>query len=359
MIQQRQPFDERHIGYVPDKAGLYVIYDLAGPIYVGRSGVSIQRRLKSHHSGVGNQNIALAMRIGAASSLTFKYWEFAKAQTHQMEGMLIQELGVADYANLRRERIPSDPDGWECVLKVAKDARTLPIGGSMGMFTITKAVGKHSPNLPQDVKAVAQKLMSIGKIPQGVCNGVFDQTILKGIIDTQRHWMQIPDGVISVGGRTQKFLDTWKIKSISPGVQLPGKLKEAWDLVNPLLPEGSYCSSGFRSAETQRKILHKFFLSEYRPQIIAKYTQRTYDAVSADLIANEQKVLDMVRGVGQAIAAPGKSAHQQSKAIDIGGPATIDQKQVEIVALVARAHPNLFSGKILKERNGCVHFEIR
>lgn len=67
----------------------------------------------------------------------------------------------------------------------------------------------------------------------------------------------------------------------------------------------------------------------------------------------------MVRGVGQAIAAPGKSMHQQGKAVDIGGPSTIDQKQVEIIAMVARAHATLFSGKILRERNGCVHFEIR
>ena len=228
----------------------------------------------------------------------------------------------------------------------------------MSALYITKAVGKNCPNLPQDVKTVAERLMNIGKIPRGVYNGSFDQTILNGIIFTQRHWMKAPDGIISVGGKTHRFLESWRIKSISPGVQLPGRLKEAWDIVNPLLPEGSYCSSGFRSAETQRAILHKFFLKTFRQQIIAKYTRRSYDAVSVDLIANEQKVLDMVRGVGQAIAAPGKSAHQKGKAIDMGGPSIIDQRQVEIIKLVSRAHPNLFSGKILKERNGCVHFEI-
>jgi hypothetical protein len=65
-----------------------------------------------------------------------------------------------------------------------------------------------------------------------------------------------------------------------------------------------------------------------------------------------------VHGVGQQIAAPGKSMHQRGKAIDVGGPDAIDQAQVDIIKLVARAHPDLFSGKVLKERNGCVHFEI-
>lgn len=102
-----------------------------------------------------------------------------------------------------------------------------------------------------------------------------------------------------------------------------------------------------------------FFLNTYRVQIIAKYGQQQYDAVKANLLANETKVLEMVRGVGQAIAAPGASMHQRGKAIDIGGPSAIDNKQVEVVKLVARAHSDLLSGKVLKERNGCVHFEIR
>lgn len=227
-------------------------------------------------------------------------------------------------------------------------------------LTISKPVGKGCPNSPNDVKAVVQALVQIGKIaPKYLSNGIFDDVVEKGINDTQRHWMLRPDGIISVGGRTQKFLQSWKIKPISPGVQLPGRLMMAWDWVNPILPDGSYCSSGFRSAEEQRRILQKFFKIDYKTQIIAKYSQKTYDEVSKDLLANEQKVLDMVRGVGQAIAPPGKSAHQLGKAIDIGGPAAIDQRQVEIVTLVARAHPDLLSGKILRERNGCVHFEIR
>ena len=242
---------------------------------------------------------------------------------------------------------------------VKRKSVTPPLVRMSNLF-ISKSVGKNCPNEPQDVNTIALALMRIGKIPNTYSpNGNFDQVIFQGIIDTQRHWMAVPDGVISVKGKTQKFLRYWKIKPISPGVELPDRLKEAWDLVNPLLPEGSYCSSGYRNADAQRKILHKFFLNTYKVQIISKYTQATYNSISADLIANEKKVLEMVRGVGQAIAAPGKSAHQQSKAVDIGGPSTIDQQQVEIVSLVARAHHSLFSGKILKERNGCVHFEIQ
>lgn len=229
----------------------------------------------------------------------------------------------------------------------------------MSILTLRQAVGKNCPNDPEDVKAIHQRLMDIGKIPCYVSTGTLDDAILQGIMDTQRHFMVIPDGVISVGGKTQGFLANWKNKPISAGVQLPGRLREAWDWVDPLLPEGSYCSSGYRSADDQRRILHNFFLNTYRIQIIAKYGQQQYDEVKANLLTNESKVLEMVRGVGQAIAAPGSSMHQKGKAIDIGGPSTIDDKQVEVVNLVARAHSDLLSGVVLKERNGCVHFEIR
>lgn len=231
----------------------------------------------------------------------------------------------------------------------------------MTTLIMSGPVGKNCPNVPQDVNNVALALIANGKISRSyVPNGKFDKVISQGIFDTQRHWMATPDVIVSVGGKTRKFMQAWKEKSIAPGVELPGRLQEAWGLVSPLLPEGSYCSSGYRSEAAQRKILHDFFTDTFKPQIIAKYTRAVYDAVSADLILNEQKVLEMVRGVGQAIAAPGQSPHQLGKAVDIGGPSSVDQLQVEIVTLVARAHADLFSPKSpLKERNGCVHFEIR
>jgi len=74
---------------------------------------------------------------------------------------------------------------------------------------------------------------------------------------------------------------------------------------------------------------------------------------------HESEAVAMVQGVGQAIAAPGNSQHQRGKAIDVGGPSSIDKEQVRIIKVIAQANPTLLSGKVLKERNGCVHFEIR
>jgi len=229
----------------------------------------------------------------------------------------------------------------------------------MRSLILSQAVGKNAPNRPADVQAIHKCLMEIGKISCYPCNGRIDDQILKSIESVQRHYMRSPDGVIAPGGITVRYLNAWEEKPVSPGVQLPGRLREAWNWVNPLLPKGSYCGSGYRSADEQRRILHKFYTTTYRVPIIGKYSQKIYDEVAANLVGNEQKVLEMVRGVGQAIAAPGKSMHQQGRAIDVGGPATIDRIQVEVIKTVARAHAELFNGVVLMERNGCVHFEIR
>ena len=126
MLVQRQPFERPYIDRIPEKPGIYIIYDLAGPIYVGRSGSNIRRRLQTHHRGSGNRNVAMAMRIGAGSSLTFRYCLLPKSEARQVEGILIQELGAAKYANLRREQIPDDPEGWESGVMITKSARQLP-----------------------------------------------------------------------------------------------------------------------------------------------------------------------------------------------------------------------------------------
>lgn len=229
----------------------------------------------------------------------------------------------------------------------------------MPILHLNQPVGRNSPNRPEDVKAAHDALAAIGKLTRTPCSGLLDDEMLHAIEGVQQHFLARPDGVISVGGKTQTFLTHWKEKPVGSDVKLPGRLREAWDLVSPLLPEGSYCSSGYRSAEEQRRILHDFFRSKYRASIIAKYGKETYDTVAKNLRSNEQQVLKMVRGVGQQIAAPGASKHQQGKAIDVGGPSAIDDKQVEVIRLVAHAHPDLFSGFVIKERNGCVHFEIR
>ncbi len=245
----------------------------------------------------------------------------------------------------------------------------------MQPLQIKQSVGEGCTNNPDDVKAVKQRMVLIGIMPCGVeidIRGVYasflndlrmkmniiDEETLKCIKKVQRHFMIKPDGKILVGGQTHKFLNTWKKKSINKGVDLSvGRLQEAWNWVSPLLPEGSFCNSGYRSEEKQRQLLHDFYKITYKENIISKYGQNEYDRVNKDILANEQDVLKMVRGVGQKIAAPGKSPHQKGKAIDIGGP--YDKKQSEIVKLVAAAHPDLFNGTVLIERNGCVHFEIK
>ena len=99
----RLPFDRINIDAVPHGSGVYIIYDIAGPIYAGRSRVDIHRRLQSHFDGTGNRNLALARRIGAGSSLTFTYCLLPSTEQADVERLLIAALGVAKYANLKRE----------------------------------------------------------------------------------------------------------------------------------------------------------------------------------------------------------------------------------------------------------------
>jgi len=104
----RLPFDKTNVDAVPRSSGVYIIYDLAGPIYAGRSRVDIHRRLQSHFDGTGNRNLAAARRIGAGSSLTFTYCLLPPAEQADVERILIAALGVAKYANLRREGLYED-----------------------------------------------------------------------------------------------------------------------------------------------------------------------------------------------------------------------------------------------------------
>ena len=104
----RLPFDGKSIDAVPRGSGVYVIYDLAGPIYAGRSSVDIHRRLRSHFDGTGNRNLALARRVGARSSLSFIYCLLPTSEQADVERVLIAALGVAKFANLRREGLYED-----------------------------------------------------------------------------------------------------------------------------------------------------------------------------------------------------------------------------------------------------------
>ena len=100
---ERFPYDRDHVLEVPQTSGIYIIFDLVGPVYVGRSGVDIRRRLHNHLTGRGNKNIKLARRIGATQSLTFTYCCLPCSEQADVERLLIAALGVANFANLRRE----------------------------------------------------------------------------------------------------------------------------------------------------------------------------------------------------------------------------------------------------------------
>ena len=100
---RRDPFDYVHVARVPPESGVYIIYDLAGPIYAGRSSVNIHRRLLSHLNGTGNRNIAMARRVGAEASLSFTYCCLPAAEQQDVERILIAALGVGKFANLRFE----------------------------------------------------------------------------------------------------------------------------------------------------------------------------------------------------------------------------------------------------------------
>ena len=107
MFSPRRSFDFAGMTTVPREPGVYVVYDLAGPVYVGRSRVSIRDRLMAHVTGRGNRNLALARHVGASGSLTFSYL-CGVASVEQAEAQLIRTLGVARFANLRRETDPAD-----------------------------------------------------------------------------------------------------------------------------------------------------------------------------------------------------------------------------------------------------------
>lgn len=228
----------------------------------------------------------------------------------------------------------------------------------MFKLSIQVSVGYKGVNNKRDVEIIQARLNEIGK-NCGSVDGKCGPKTIQAIESVQKHFMRKPDKIIDPKGRTMFFLNRWSIKPVNSGVDLRGNLKKAWDLLNPLLPPSSKCTSGYRSPEKQRQILHHFFSKTYKRRIIAKYGLQAYNEVWADKRDREADILKMVRGIGQAIAAPGKSMHQKGRAFDIGGPSSIDPEQVRIAKIVAAANPDIFTGKVLQERNGCVHVEIK
>lgn len=229
----------------------------------------------------------------------------------------------------------------------------------MESLILTGTVGRGGANVARDVTSVQKRLQVVDRRFSPARSGVCGDDTIQAITSFQLRFLGKPDGLIQVQGMTLRFLSRWAIKPIGKNVDLRGNLQIAWDLLNPLLPAGSYCASGYRSAEDQRRILHCFFTETYKPLIINKYGAKAWQDAWDKRATSDEKILGMVRGVGQAIAPPGKSMHERGKAIDIGGPDEIEQEQVRVVKLVAKANSTLFNGTILKERSGCVHVEIR
>ena len=184
-----------------------------------------------------------------------------------------------------------------------------------------------------------------------------DDVTLEWIVQFQSLFMRAPDGLVVPGGATAKFLAGWSVSAIEPGVVWQGRLKEAWLRVSPLLPPQSRCTSAYRSADDQKRIIDRMFLTTYASELERELGAR-YAAVTA--LTGDVRYASMVtelRAIGQAVAMPGRSPHQRGKAFDIGGPS--DAEQVRVCRMVIAANATLFSGRVLRERNGCVHVEIR
>lgn len=244
---------------------------------------------------------------------------------------------------------------------------------------LSAAVGVGAPNRSTDVKAVQERLQYIrdqsvrNRIPlrrpgyagiggrgevSRMANGLCDDITVSWIKEFQSIYLNMPDGVISPGGMTSKFLSIWSIKPVGTRVQWMGQLETAWLLMSPLMPEGSHCTSAYRSADDQRRIIDNMFKTTYVTELKAKLGTR-YDTILASTGTDRDRAMvTELRALKQDVAMPGSSPHQKGKAIDVGGPSTIDAEQVRVAKLVGTANNALFSGKILKERNGCVHVEI-
>lgn len=194
----------------------------------------------------------------------------------------------------------------------------------------------------------------ISRMPTGVC----DDITIGWIKDFQSLFMKTPDGVISPGGATHKFMNGWALSPVNAGVNFnTPQLKTAWMILSPLLPPLSKCTSAYRSAADQERIIDNMWSVTYAAELRGKLGAR-YDTIGA--MTGDARYAAMVtelRAIGQQVARPGTSPHQKGKAVDIGGPA--DAEQVRVAKLVAAANSTLYSGTILKERNGCVHVEIR
>jgi len=105
MFRRLEQFQLTEVLLAPQQPGVYIIYFKDGtPFYVGRSRVSIHDRLWKHVRGKGSSKIKEALEKG--TPFQFEYEEMISVE--QSEAILIKELGVMAFGNLRRETDPAD-----------------------------------------------------------------------------------------------------------------------------------------------------------------------------------------------------------------------------------------------------------
>ena len=98
------PFSAVQIKDAPKEPGVYIVYDRGLPFYVGRSRVSMYKRLRRHLRGSGNRGVAAAVRSGV--NLHFEFQTMISPE--QGEAQLIDFLHVLEAANCHRETDPAD-----------------------------------------------------------------------------------------------------------------------------------------------------------------------------------------------------------------------------------------------------------
>ena len=101
------PFEITYINQLPEKPGVYIIYDMdSTPVYVGRSRSNVRARLLNHRRRRGNKVIRKA--LWWHTPFLFE-WE-CMISVEQAEAILIRKLGTRTYCNLRYENDPADSD---------------------------------------------------------------------------------------------------------------------------------------------------------------------------------------------------------------------------------------------------------
>lgn len=86
-LDGRTAFCQGHQGYVPAQGGVYLIHDLRGILYVGKS-VDLRRRFAEHYWLGGNPYLALAV-ANPIGDVTFSWSIAASPMRDELEAHLI------------------------------------------------------------------------------------------------------------------------------------------------------------------------------------------------------------------------------------------------------------------------------